>query len=86
MQSIHSLKAGDLVKVLNSEDVKGLVQATYEDWLHHKPEWTGQVGTVISFDIYLNGKVLVCFQNELAYVSKIFLELVQSLPEDVTMP
>lgn len=85
MQSIHDLRVGDLVRVVHADEVRGLVQTTYEDWLYHKSKWEGQVGTVVSFDPFLNGKAQVLLQNEIAYISKTFLAIVQSPSADDTM-
>ena len=81
----HEFKPGELVRIMKAEELRGLVQSTYEDWLYHKAKWDDQIGTVISSDLYLNGKVQVSLPDEVAYVSKIFLELVQSPSEDDTM-
>jgi hypothetical protein len=70
---------------VKAEELQGPRQYTYEDWLGHKSKWDDQIGTVISSDLYLKRKVQVSLPDEDAYVSKIFLELVQSPSEDDTM-
>ena len=81
----HEFKPGELVRIVKADEVRGLVQSTYEDWLYHKSKWDDQIGTVISSDLYRNGKVQVSLPDEVIYVSKIFLELVQSPSGDDTM-
>lgn len=72
----RSLEAGSLVKIKSSEDLRGLVQTTYEDWLYHKSKWEGQVGVLLSCDIFLSGKAHVLLADEVVCISKIFLETV----------
>lgn len=73
----QSFEVGSLVKVRSSEDLRGLVQTTYEDWLYHKSKWEGQVGVLLSSDIFLSGKAQVLLEDEVVYISKIFLETVR---------
>jgi hypothetical protein len=81
----YNFKPGELVRILKSKDLHHLVKSSYEDWLCHKTDWDDQLGIVISSDAYLNGKVQVSLPGEVIYISKIFLELVQSPSEDDTM-
>lgn len=71
---VHNFDVGRLVKVKSSGDLTGLVQITYEDWLYHKSKWEGQIGVVLSSDIFTSGKVQVLLVEEIVFISKIFLD------------
>ena len=40
----YEFKPGELVRIVKADEVRGLVQSTYEDWLYHKAKWDNQIG------------------------------------------